>query len=96
MPPYSRQNEFILGRCDGVMMRPTLHYQNIEVYNNSDRLAPNVWCPFLFAAESGQDDLQYSRCSEFASSRRLDQKGDAGKRVIASNNVTSGGWSLRA
>jgi len=77
-------------RCDGVMARPTLYYRNIEVYNNSDRLAPNVSCPFLFAADSGQDDPQYGRCSEIASSRRLNQKGEACKRVIAHNDVTSG------
>ena len=51
------------------MVRPnlnTLYYQKIEVYN-SDRLAPKVSCPLLLAAESGQDDPQYSRCSAIAS-----------------------------
>ena len=71
------------------MARPTLYYRNIEVYNNSDRLAPNVSCPFLFAAECGQDDPQYSRCSDIVFSCRLDQTGEAGKRVITSNNVTA-------
>ena len=72
------------------MARPALYYRNIEVYNNSDRLAPNVSCPFLFAADSGQDDPQHGRCSEIASFSQLDQKGEGCKRVIADNDVTSG------